>query len=105
MHSETALRSFNLHRARNQAGALERARWLDELADAIAQAQRLTWRLGVVEGDNEDARALYAQLESAMAEVESLRFGDWVDVRNEIDPKWIHRLLNGAQTLPEAQER
>jgi hypothetical protein len=93
-----------LHRARNQAGALERARWLDELADAIAQAQRLTWRLGVLEGDSEDARTLYGRLESALAEVEALRFGDWIEVRNEVDPKWIHRLLNGSHTLPEAHE-
>src|SRR6185295_18881811 len=103
MHSAGGLRgSWDLHRARNQAGALERARWLDELADAIAQAQRLTWRLGVMEGDSEEARTLYAQLESALAEVESLRFGDWVDVRKEVDPKWIHRLLNGNRAFPEA---
>ena len=93
-----------MHRARNQAGALERARWLDELADAIAEAQRLTWRLGVLEGDCEEARILYARLESALAEVEALRFGDWVEVRNEVDPKWIHRLLSGSHTMSEAQE-
>jgi hypothetical protein len=93
-----------LHRARNQAGALERARWLGELAEAIAQAQRLTWRLGVLEGDSEEARTLYARLESALAEVEALRFGDWVELRNEVDPKWIHCLLNGAHALPEASE-
>jgi len=101
MHSAGRLRgSLDLHRARNQAGALERARWLDELADAIAEAQRLTWRLGVLEGDSEDARTLYTQLEAALAEVESLRFGDWA----EVDPKWIHRLLNGDRAVPAAHE-
>jgi hypothetical protein len=101
MHSAGSLRgSLDLHRARNQAGALERARWLEELAEAIAQAQRLTWRLGVLEGDSEEARSLYAQLESALAEVESLRFGDWA----EVDPKWIQRLLDGNHALREVHE-
>lgn len=93
-----------MHRARNQAAARDRARWLDELAEAIAQAQRLTWRLGVLEGDNEDARLLYARLEAAHSEVESLRFGDWLDVRNEIDPKWLEGLLNGGEPLSRQRE-
>ena len=93
-----------MHRARNQAAARERARWLDELAQAIDQAQRLTWRLGVHEGDNEEARLLYARLEAAHSEVESLRFGDWLDVRNEIDPKWLEGLLNVGEPLSQARE-
>lgn len=94
-----------MHRARNQAAASERARWLDELAHAIGQAQWLTWRLGVLEGDSDEARALYARLEAARSEVESLRFGDWLDVRKEIDPKWLEGLLNGSEPLPEASSR
>lgn len=93
-----------MHRARNQAAARERARWLDELAQAIDQAQRLTWRLGVLEGDNEEARLLYARLEAAHSEVESLRFGDRLGVRNEIDPKWLEGLLNGGGPLSHARE-
>lgn len=93
-----------MHRARNQAAAHERARWLDDLAQAIDQAQRLTWRLGVLEGDNEEARLLYARLEAAQSEVESLRFGDWLDVRNEIDPKWLEGLLNCGEPLSQARE-
>ena len=93
-----------MHRARNQAAALERARWLDELARAIQQAQRLTWRLGVLEGDCQEARALYARLEAARSEVEALQFGDWVETRNESDPRWIHGLLNSSQALPEARK-
>jgi hypothetical protein len=89
-----------LHRARDQVAVTERARWLDELAHAISGAQWLTWRLGVVEGDSEEARALYARLEAARSEVESLRFGEWLDIREEIDPKWLEGLLNGGEALP-----
>ena len=100
MHSGTRLGSEDLHRAaRNQAAAVERVRWLDELAGAIAQAQRLTWRLGVLEGDCEEARTLYARLEAALEEVESLRVSDWADIRQEIDPKWLDGMLS-AGTFP-----
>ena len=72
---------------------MDRVRWLDELAEAIVQAQRLTWRLGVLEGDSEEARTLYARLESVLEEVESLRVSDWADIRQEIDPKWLDGVL------------
>lgn len=75
---------------------MDRVRWLDDLAGAIAQAQRLTWRLGVLEGDCEEARALYARLEAALDEVESLRLSDWADIRQEIDPKWLDGMLGGV---------
>jgi hypothetical protein len=68
---------------------LERARWLDELTNAISQAQGLAWRL-----DCEEARQLYARLEAVRSEVASLRFGDWVAVRKEVDPVWLKRLLD-----------
>lgn len=76
--------------------ALERARWLAELAQAIAQAQKLVWTLGVSEGDSGEARDLYARLELVRGEVEALRFGGWVEVRTEIDPMWLRGLLGAA---------
>ena len=79
--------------------AVDRVRWLDELAGAIAQAQRLTWRLGVIEGDCEEARSLYARLEAVLGEVETLRLSDWADNRQEIDPKWLDGVL-AAEILP-----
>jgi hypothetical protein len=89
-----------LHRAPNQAVALERARWLTELADAIDQAQKLAWRLGVAEGDSEEARTLYARLEAVRAEVDSLRFGGWVEVRRPIDLTWLEQLIRESDALP-----
>ena len=72
---------------------VERARWLAELTEAIAEAQRLAWRLGVLEGDSEDARELYARLEGLASEVQSLRFGGWLNVRQEADLPTLEGLL------------
>ena len=83
-----------MHRAPDQVVALDRARWLAELAQAIIQAQRLAWRLGVEEGDSGEARELYGRLETVRAEVDSLRFGDWIDVRREVHPSYLERLLD-----------
>ena len=59
----------------NDPGSAERARWLAELAEAIEDAKRVAWRLGFGEGNDSEARELYAQLEAARAEVEALRRG------------------------------
>ena len=100
MHSGSRLGGENLHRARNQAAA----RWLDELAGAITQAQHLTWSLGVAEGDSEEARTLYARLEAIRGEVESLRFGEWSEIRQELDPKWLDAVVgpNLHPAVPQA---
>ena len=92
-----------MYRARTQAAALDRARWLDELDDAIDQAQRLTWQLGVQDGDSEEARALYARLEAIKLELESLRYGDWKEVRSELEPQWLEMFLGAANALREAR--
>ena len=88
-----------MHRAPDQVVALERARWLAELAQAIAQAQKLAWRLGVAEGDSEEARELYARLEAVGSEVDSLRFDGWIEVRREVDPSWIESLVKDDHWL------
>ena len=81
-----------MHRAPDQVVALERARWLAELTEAIAQAQKLARQLGFPEGD-EEARELDSRLETMRAEVESLRFDGFGDVRREIDPALLKRLI------------
>jgi hypothetical protein len=78
---------------------MERARWLADLSNAIAEAQRLAWRLGVLEGDNEEARELYARLHEVESEVQSLRFGGWMDVRREIDPASLQDFFPGDRWL------
>jgi hypothetical protein len=89
-----------LHRAPNQIVASQRARWLAELAETIEQAQKLAWRLGVAEGDSDEARDLHARLGTVRAEVDSLRSGDWVDLRREIRLAWLERLLPDGVNLP-----
>jgi hypothetical protein len=86
-----------LYRAPTHADVLSRTRWLDELTQAIGQAQRLAWSLGM-DGDYEEARELYARLEAVRTEVEALRYGDWLDVRKEADLNWLAALL-GANGL------
>jgi hypothetical protein len=83
---------------------LEQARWLSELAQAVAQAQKVAWSLGVIDGDDEEARELYARLEAVRTEIDSLRFGRWVDVRREIDPKWLEALLQGSFAASQPQD-
>ena len=91
-----------MYRAPTHADVLSRTRWLDELTQAIGQAQRLAWRLGVEDGDCLAARELYARLEAVRTEVEALRYGDWLDVRQEIDSSWLASLLGTTELLGEA---
>jgi hypothetical protein len=93
-----------LQGAPDQVVALERARWLDELIRAITEAQRLAWRLGVAEGDCDDARELYGRLEAVRDELELLRLGEWVAVRKEIDPIWLENLFEGFMPAPNSSD-
>lgn len=96
-----------MDRESNEATATERARWLAELAIAIDQAQRVAWRLGVSEGDDPDAKALYARLESVRTEVETLRRGGWAGEHQELDPFWMKLLpwRPAVNDLPEEPGR
>ena len=78
-----------MNRLPNDVATMRRARWLAELADSIDQAQRLAWRLGVVEGSNTEAKELYGRLEAARVEVESLRRGAWTREPVELPPQWM----------------
>ena len=77
-----------MDRSPDQASAADRARWLAELAEAIDQAQRVAWALGIAEGDDPEAKELYGMLESVRVEVESLRHGRWTRSSAEFDPCW-----------------
>lgn len=79
-----------MHRSSNETQAAERARWLAELADAIDEAQRLAWRLGVAEGGNAEAKELYGRLETVRGEVDSLRRDGWATCHEEIEPPWMN---------------
>ena len=81
-----------MDRQSNDAGAAERTRWLAELADAIEEAQRVAWRLGVSEGADPEAKDLYARLEAARDEVDALRRRTWAGAQQQLDPIWMKLL-------------
>jgi len=77
---------MRVRRVTSQASAAERARWLAELADALQQAQLLTWQIGLMRGDPR-AMELYGRIDAALAEVEAA--GLWRR-QDEIEdgPEW-----------------
>jgi hypothetical protein len=81
-----------VHQSSGGVGVEERARWLAELAQAIDDAQRLAWRIGFVDGSNPEAMELYARLELARVEVESLRRSGWASKGSGLSPEWIEFL-------------
>lgn len=89
-----------MHGAPDHLIALERTRWLAELGQAINQAQKIAWRLGVAEGDMLEAREVYARLEVLRGELEVLRTTGWADIRREVEPNWLERILPNGQPHP-----
>ena len=79
---------MSVRRVPNDHSASERARWLAELAAALAEAQQLVWRI-----DAADAMELYGRLEAVQTEVQALRAGRLQSSCTDIDPEW-------AQSLP-----
>lgn len=71
-----------------EISAVERSSWLAELAEALEQAQKLAWHLGVNHDRGADVMALYGQLEAARLEVQALRLKRGNRVRNNVDPEW-----------------
>jgi hypothetical protein len=73
--------------------AAHRARWLAELADALEQAQKLSWRIGSSDAGNAEAMELYARLEAARVEVQSLRLGGFKVAGPQEEPDWTELLM------------
>jgi len=67
---------------------MERSRRLAELAEALEQAQRLTWRLGATDSRSVAAMELYARLEAVRVEVQSLQLRRFAEPRPEYDRAW-----------------
>ena len=83
---------FAVNRPGDRSGAAERARWLAELAEAVDQAQRLAWSLGVLEAGLAEVEGVHRRLEAARIEIEALRRGTWPARQADIDPLWISLL-------------
>ena len=75
---------------RDEIGAEARAQWLAALADALAEAQRLTARLARWKPDSAEAVLLRVHIMAVRTEVESLqRLADIHPDRGSIDPLWM----------------
>lgn len=77
--------------AKEDRRAVQRARWLAELADAIDDAQLLAWRLYQAASASPEALELPARLAIVRAEIESLRRGSWRNIQHEAEPLWTGR--------------
>jgi hypothetical protein len=78
-----------------------RAQWLAELADAIESAQSLAWQLGTEDRTSGEARKLFARLEAARLELESIRSGG-IETVWTAESEWLQKLgwPCGAETPP-----
>lgn len=79
--------------------AVERSRWLAELARAVDQALHLARAAGIPQGHCPPAKELFDRLQSVRVEIESLRRGGWGTRSAETDPLWAKIFPNGR---PEA---
>jgi hypothetical protein len=68
--------------------AVERARWLAELADALDEAHRLVFELGIVDAAAPPAIELHLRIEAARMTVQSLRQSRAAERRVEYSPQW-----------------
>ena len=76
--------------------AVERSRWLAELALAVDQALQLGRTTGIPHGNCAPAKELFRRLESVRLEIEALRRGGWGIRSEEIDPLWAKIFPNGS---------
>ena len=83
----------------DQIAAL-RAEWCAQLAEAIEGAQRLAWQLGTQQTNSVEARELYARLEAARVELDTLR-GLRGGSACAIEPYWLQKL--GFAVSPDLQ--
>ncbi len=82
-----------MNKSVGRATAVERSRWLAELAKAVDQAQQLARS----HGQCPTAEELFDRLERVRLEVESLRRGGWEKRPAENDPLWAKFFPNSAR--------
>jgi hypothetical protein len=66
--------------------AIERARWLAELSEALNDAHHVMQRLPWAEGQRVAAQELYLRIEAARLEAQSLRLSRSLNPRTDVDP-------------------
>ena len=68
--------------------AAARAQWLAELSQALDEAHKLMWKLGIGDGGGPAAMELYLRIEAARLEVRALRLGRRNRLTEDTDPEW-----------------
>jgi len=72
-----------------EVSAIERARWLAELSEALDAARRLLSKFDIRDRDREEALDLYTRIEAARFQVQSLRLSRSLHPRPESTPDRI----------------
>lgn len=76
---------------RNDYPAAQRARWLAELAEALDEAGTLLNKVAPSEG-NREAAELRQRIETVRLEVEAMRVGRSMLVRQDLRPEWTEQV-------------
>ena len=79
--------------------AVERARWLAEISDALNAAHELVMTLNWHGEQRAEARELFLQIEAARFEVRSLRLSRSLSQRDPKGPEWVDS-PPGERTTP-----
>jgi|tagenome__1003787_1003787.scaffolds.fasta_scaffold18570827_1 hypothetical protein len=80
--------------------AVDRARWLAELSEALGRAHRLLAAMDLNDGDRKAGLELNLRIHAAQLEVQSLRLSRSLQPRTQSDPKWT-RLAPWHSALPD----
>jgi hypothetical protein len=76
----------------DRTAAVERSRWLAELAQAVDEALRLARAMEGPQRDCARAKEIHARLKQVRIEIDALRRGGWGTRPIEIDPLWTRFL-------------
>ena len=80
-------RGVRVVRVPNEDTAAKRAHWLAELATALEQARQLVKELAAQQ-NSADAVELYARIEAAKCELQSMRLSRLSGGGQQFDPEW-----------------
>lgn len=85
-------RGIAVERVSAESSGAGRAQWLAELSNALDEAHKLMWKLGIGDGGGPAAMELYLRVEAARLEVQALRLGRRHHAADQSDPEWSESL-------------
>ena|SRR5438128_7196816 len=81
-------RGAAVNRLSSDSSGAGRAQWLAELSEALNEAHKLMWKLGIGDSGGPAAMELYLRVEAARLEVQALRLGRRYQMIDDVDPEW-----------------